>query len=437
MDTPREPSGDYYDYTRTMQPERPWMLPWHQKYVYRIMHARRGGTGVASADPELAAARPPDHRYVFGDGRIHTLYLTFADALDVIRRVHHLTCGVPQVILLTGWQFEGHDSKYPSWAAVNKHLKRPQDEAALDSLRWLIREARAVNGLATLHINMFDAYEDSPLFDAYAARDILAKDIDGKLIVGNRWWGMDCYHVSYTQEWKHGLAQRRIDDLIAMVPEIQENHCVYIDAFLGARKADQQGPISPYLGYSKQEEARTMRKIFRYWRDRDIDVAGEHVHGIRVDRFVGLQPHTASQMKHIEDLPDTLFCGNPAHFGFTSTDVNEAFLAPFWSQFLPWYNRNNPRYTADGSEYADGDDVFMPVLWCPEPTRVAYSRKGYANRTWQLPKDWERLPSLRLARLTADGAEQPREIPVTNGTVTLHLEPNQAVRLTAAPPGSP
>ena len=43
-----EPSGDYYDYTKTMEPERPWMLPWHQKYVYRIMHARRGGTGTYS-----------------------------------------------------------------------------------------------------------------------------------------------------------------------------------------------------------------------------------------------------------------------------------------------------------------------------------------------------------------------------------------------------
>lgn len=424
-----EPSGDYYDYTKTMKPERPWMLPWHQKYVYRIMHAMRGGTGTRSADPALAAARPPGNRYVFGDGTIRELFLTFEEGLEVIKRVHTLTCGTPQVVLLTGWQFEGHDSRYPSWACVNKHLKRPQDETALESLRWLIREARRYNCLATLHINMFDAYEDSPLFDLYAAKDILAKDKDGRLIVGNRWWGMDCYHVSYTQEWKHGLAQRRIDDLIAMVPEIQENHCVYVDAFLGARKADQKGPISPYLGYSKEEEARTMRKIFRYWRDREIDVAGEHVHGIRVDRFVGLQPHTASQMEHIRDLPDELFCGNPAHFGFTTLKEPEAFQERFWLQFLPWHYKNHPRGTEDPATMIDGTDLCMPALWCEVPTLVAYSRDGYGAKTWKLPPDWQEVGRLSVSTVTGEGESPAGEIDVSDGCVALSLGRNEVKRL--------
>ena len=40
---------------------------------------------------------------------------------------------------------------------------------------------------------------------------------DGNPIIGNRWSGMDCYHVSYVPELKHGLAQKRIDDLLEMV----------------------------------------------------------------------------------------------------------------------------------------------------------------------------------------------------------------------------
>ena len=424
-----EPAGDYYDYTKTMEPERPWLLPWHQKYVYRIMHARRGGTGTYSADPVMAAGRPAEQRYVFGDGAIRELYLTFEDALQVIKRVYDITGGVPQVVLLTGWQFEGHDSKYPSWACVNKHLKRKQDETALDSLRWLIREARQYNCLATLHINMFDAYADSPLFDEYAAKDILARDTDGRLIVGNRWWGMDCYHVSYTQEWKHGLAQKRIDDLIAMVPEIQENHCVYVDAMLGARKADQKGPISPYLGYSKQEEARTMRKIFRYWRDRDIDVAGEHVHGIRVDRFIGLQPHTACQMEHIQDVPDTLMCGNPAHFGFESITEPEGFQEKFWLAFLPWFYKNHPHGSEDYEGMLDGTDICMPALWCNEPTLIAYSRDGYAGKVWNLPPSWQGLRRLSCTTITGDGDELSREIAVFKGTISLHLKAGQVVKM--------
>ncbi|MDA0837602.1 MAG: endo-alpha-N-acetylgalactosaminidase family protein [Planctomycetota bacterium] len=184
-----EPSGEYYDYTKTMKPERPWLVQWDQSLVYRIMHALRGR-----------------------DGKIDELFVAFEQALEVIKRVYHLTCGVQQIVFLTGWQFEGHDSKYPSWAEVNRHLKRACDETALDSLRWLIREARQYNCIATLHINMFDAYADSPLFQEYLEKDIIAKDKDGQPIIGNEWWGMDCYHVSYTQEWKHGLAQKRIDD---------------------------------------------------------------------------------------------------------------------------------------------------------------------------------------------------------------------------------
>ncbi|MBT3295745.1 MAG: hypothetical protein HN919_08005 [Verrucomicrobia bacterium] len=424
-----EPSGDYYDYTKTMKPERPWLLPWHQKYVYRIMHAMRGGLGEHTADPEMTAGRPPEHAYVYGDGKIATRYLTFEQSLEVIKRVHHLTCGTPQIVLLTGWQYEGHDSKYPSWAGVNEHLKRPQDATALDSLRWLIREARQYNCLATLHINMFDAYEDSPLFDEYVAKDIMAKDKDGKLIVGNRWWGMDCYHVSYTQEWKHGLAQKRIDDLIAMVPEIQENHCVYVDAMLGARKADQKGPISPYLGYSKEEEARTMRKIFRYWRDKEVNVAGEHVWGIRVDRFIGLQAHTASQMEHIKDIPDALMCGNPSHFGFTTVTEPEGFQERFWIEFLPWFDKNNPNGGEALEAMKAGTDICMPALWCEEPTVIAYSKEGYEEKRWKLPADWSGVEKVAVARVTGDGAEPVGEVAVVDGSVVLSVGAGEVLRL--------
>jgi len=30
-----EPSGEYYDWTITGKPERPWLLPYHQTLVYK------------------------------------------------------------------------------------------------------------------------------------------------------------------------------------------------------------------------------------------------------------------------------------------------------------------------------------------------------------------------------------------------------------------
>jgi hypothetical protein len=90
-----EPSGEYYDYTVTMKPERPWLLPYHQTLIYRTFNCSRDG-----------------------EGNMKEVFLNFEESLEVIRRMYHLTRGVPQVVYLTGWQFEGHDSNYPSWAEV-------------------------------------------------------------------------------------------------------------------------------------------------------------------------------------------------------------------------------------------------------------------------------------------------------------------------------
>ncbi len=427
-----EPSGDFYDYTKTMQPERPWLVDWHQRFVYRIMHAMRGGLGTKTANPKVTARRPWEHRDVFGDGKIAYLCVNYEDSLEVIRRVHNLTGGMPQVVLLTGWQFEGHDSKYPSWTEPSEHLKRPQDASAVESLRWLIREARKYNCLATLHVNMFDAYEDSPLFKEYVEKDIIAKDTAGQPIVGNRWWGMDCYHVSYTQEWKHGLAQKRIDDLIAMLPELQENQCVYVDAFLGARMAEQKGPISPYLGYSKEEEARTQRKILRYWRDKGIDPACEHVWGMRVDRFVGLQPYSAAQMELISDLPHALYTSSPFHPEFRSTTPMPEFNAGFFLKTLPYYYKNHPEGTGDINSMVDGTDICMPALWCKSPTLLAYSKEGYVSRQWTLPQSWGDLQGVEVCKLAVDSPQLLGLCPVLKGTITLTLAADTSVMITPA-----
>ena len=90
----------------------------------------------------------------------------------------------------------------------------------------------------SLHINMFDAYEDSPLWKEYLEKDIIAKDSGGHPLKGEV---MDApgatpridtqsYQIGYAREWELGLAQKRIDGLVAMLP-IQEAGTIHIDAF--------------------------------------------------------------------------------------------------------------------------------------------------------------------------------------------------------------
>lgn len=40
---------------------------------------------------------------------------TFADALEIIRQVDAMTLGIQKIIYLVGWQYHGHDDKYPDF----------------------------------------------------------------------------------------------------------------------------------------------------------------------------------------------------------------------------------------------------------------------------------------------------------------------------------
>ncbi|MBT3274077.1 MAG: hypothetical protein HN368_13050 [Spirochaetales bacterium] len=411
-----EPSGEYYDWTITGKPERPWLLPYHQTLVYKVMNCIKDGSG-----------------------EMKEVYLTFEQTLEVIRKIYNMTCGIPQVIYLTGWQYEGHDSKYPSWAKANRHLKRAEDDTAEDSLRWLMREAKKYNTRVSLHINMIDAYPDSPLWDLYVEKDIIAKDIHGKVIPGKEWGGAVSYQMSYTQEWKHGLAQKRIDDLLKMLPELQDSKTIHIDAFLGARPADKQGIISPYLGYSREQEAATQRKIYRYWRDRGIDVTSEWVYGLRDDRFVGLQPWTWHQGDEIEDLPDKLYCTTEmkAEREITADPENlDGLSEQFYLKVLPWYYKNNETGVKGSQKIVDGTDICIPAYWCAEKTLIAFSKDGYESKTWTLPPDWIGAEKVFVSRITLYGPEESREIPVIEGRVDLAVESGESVKICAELGGS-
>lgn len=124
-------SGARYDWTKTHAPEQPWLIDYDRTLVMKIFLASKADGGMGC-----------------------TVHLNFEEALDVIRRLDVITCGVPKVVYLVGWQFNGHDSKYPALSEVNARLKWKDDATAVESLRWLIRAGRRYNTTISLHINM-------------------------------------------------------------------------------------------------------------------------------------------------------------------------------------------------------------------------------------------------------------------------------------------
>ena len=261
----------------------PFFRDYHQTLVLKLFMGMEG-------EPVERLAKEPLFL------KQHDVLCTFEEALEVIRKTDNLTRGIPKIVYLVGWQKGGHDHGYPSWSEVNPRMKRQQDSTALDSLRWLIREARNYNTTVSLHINMVDAYKKSSLWDEYVAKDCFARDETGQLLVaGIQMKGEEMYNVVYPREWEAGLAQRRIDGLIEMIPELLEGHTIHVDVFIAQR--DGGKPISPWHlkpengGLTPDKYVETQRKIFHYWRERGFDVTGEGIFWAHPpgEGFTGLQ----------------------------------------------------------------------------------------------------------------------------------------------------
>jgi hypothetical protein len=381
LPTHPEISGAYYDWKVTLKPEQPWRHDHSQTLVMKMPL----GTHDKSK-------------------------LDFAGALAEIKKIDNLTVGIPKIIYLVGWWVGGDSGSFPSLSIIDPQLKRPEDRSALDGLHWIIREARKYHTVVSLHINMVDAYEESPLWREYLHQDVILKDKNGKPIPGLIFDGVhQSYQISYAQEWKVGLAQKRIDDLLNMLPELADSGTIHIDAFDSiqptAEYANFGSPYSsPYLGLTVNDEIEAQRKIFRYFRKYGIDVTAEGAMvEWRKDPFIGLQPMAwwfdeqsfrlyswIGKPPDFKSLPPQLYVGTPMK---AEQDILEDperlhdLLRQFCWDVLPWYNENNT--AADARDKAlwqkRSGDVFMPAPWLGR-SLVAFSERSYGSHKWRLPE---------------------------------------------------
>ena len=420
-----QPSGDYYDWRKTGQPERPWLHKYDQSLVMKIFLAERTDSGKGC--------------------KVH---LTFEQALEVIERLDRITCGAPKIIYLVGWQYNGHDSKYPAWGEVNQRLKRAQDATALDSLKWLMREGKRHNTVVSLHINALDAYEDSPLWQEYLEKDVIARNKSGVPLKGIVWSGLQSYPLSYAREWETGCAKRRIDGLLKMLPELKEAHTIHIDAFHtypplpGESQVEGFKGISPFLGYGPERECAAQRKTLRYFRDYGLDVTSEHSSGGRLDPFVGLQPMAWIYEPPAPEIPPRLYCGSPMR-AESEIDTDPKRLPGLLEQFClkaapeiwanAWRaaNHDEPPPAVDWQRIVQGTDACVPLVWKSEPTLLAYSHAGYERKTWKLAADWIVVKTVKLTDVTVDSLTPVGSAEISDGEVTLKLAPGQAVLITA------
>ena len=447
---------------------RPFYREYHQTLVLKLFMGMEG-------EPVERIAKDP--LFI----KPHDVLCTFEEALEVIRKTDNLTRGIPKIIYLVGWQKGGHDHLYPAWNEVNPRLKREQDSTALASLRWLILQSVKYNTTVSLHINMLDAYTHSPLWDEYVKKDLLAKDVQGQLLssgIGIK--GNEMYNVVYPLEWKAGLGQRRIDELIGLVPELKEGHTIQVDVFIAQR--DNGAPISPWHarpengGLTPDKYVETQREIFKYWREKGFDVTGEgilwaHPKG---EGFYGLQPFAwwyPNDFSLQMQVPEKLTARgrtnreNYGDYRFTSSMHGEEiyikdketlpdFLGMFCQTTLPWYYlsqhdreafANGVLYYSEGikageengkkiirkGEYVlrEDNNLFVEAKW-KEKEIIAYTETGYDDKRWKMPADWDNIKSVDIYKITLEGPEKLlSNVRIENNELTISLDKNMAVSI--------
>lgn len=410
------------------------------------------------------------------------LHMTCEQALEIIKGMDKISLGIPKVVYLVGWQYLGHDSKYPAFFEGNEAIKRPQDANALESLRWLMKEAKQYNTSVSVHINMIDAYEDSPLWEKYVANNVIARTETGALRGGE--WG---YPISYAQEWKLGFAQERIDKLCSVLP-IQEAGSIHIDAYHSAvpnpvKKEDgkwgieMQTPISPFLNFTQEDEIQAQRNIIKYFDTKGIDVTTEGVPQKKLQGiFDGYQTmgwwfvgenlylkYTANQICGGYDPYSDwgrLFGTNlnAEHVFMEKRELGASF-EDFKSKFCTmtaifnYLNRFERKYRVEGEKYkavqfsedvhtelndgrfvlkqgkavlADNDDVCIPTQWLGMNNHlIAYSKEGYKNRTWTLPQGYPASANVTLYQISESGRKKLGTGSVRQGKLKLSLKPNE------------
>lgn len=392
-------------------------------------------------------------------------------ALNIIRESDQISLGVPKIVYLVGWQYNGHDDRYPEFFEVNPALKRAGDKDATESLKWLIREARKHNTIVSLHINTTDAYDDSQLWDTYVKEDMISKNADGTLMVIGEYNNRKAYQINYRNEWNKGYLQKRVDRLIELLPELVEGGTIHSDAWIAR---DSKGHNETIIN-----EALYQRKGLEYWRAKGLDLTSEWY----MDYMVGLVPYAwhfnGSTQADYLSTPANIYTGTGLNPDIRSSDHDLAFLfgtscygETTWNPKAEWQPRLTedfmlkfPQYyflnsfdrlrvdgqgkdrkaifsdnvvvslsdstiTHHGRLIRRGNTYAIPALWRCDNGVILYSQKGDKQAEFETPLTWRGVTKATLSMVTPQGMKERKTISIKNDKYTVELPANTPFYLT-------
>ncbi len=450
---------------------RRWVEPMRAQIAF--LPDLNGDGRIDASDFQLWANRQlplpwPTHRnaiwYKIYCGDPQGTTTTFSEAGEIIERVHRYTDGLPQVVYLVGWQYDGHDSGYPSLDRINERL------GSRDELWQLHERAKTrLNTVLSYHINLDDSYPGHPGWD----QSVIGRQPDGALMRWERFNDTMSYHITHTKDVESG---RVFERLAAMMRTVPLEGAIHLDAFRDMNWSwEPDGLIGPV-----EELECGVKPILEFFKSRGIDVTIESMDSQGTEwaglasgvLHVGL-PRDLVQLRHgrmlsggrgsppslwgwglgssinwdvifREDgrdfdtsgawtrLLDGIYLGTLLYHFYLERELTVCHVGPeearlrFSDGVTTLVRRDNRRLLVTHGDVliADDYDRFIPR----GRSIYAYSRNG-ARRDWTLPGAFRhQLVSIRAL----DQADRPATVLRTGDRVALELKPRIPVKITLA-----
>jgi hypothetical protein len=184
---------------------------------------------------------------------------TFDDCEQLIRDVHNLTDGAPQIVHLWGWQFKGKDTGYPAVNEVDQRI------GGYDRMMKLMETGPSLNAIVTLSDNYDDAYRSSPAWN----EDLIARRPDGQLWKSRSWTGEESYILGLAK-YMEGPG---VDRIRYTCERYKLRHTTHVDVLSYYAIRNDWDPAHPASGIRNLEQGRY--RVLDDFKMHGVDVSSE------------------------------------------------------------------------------------------------------------------------------------------------------------------
>lgn len=351
----------------------------------------------------------------------------FLRSLDNVKRINYVTDGLGQLVLLKGYQSEGHDSAHSDFGGnIGRRIGGVKD------MNILVNQGKKWNADFGVHLNCTESYPEAKSFsDTF---------VDSK----KRGWGWldQSYYIHHRQDLTTGNFAGRIKQLKKEVPGLS---FIYMDVYFGdgwegleMAKTIQETGMDVMTEFPKQIEHSA---IWSHW-SVDMTYGPNTSRGINSQIVRFIRNHQKDMflahplLGHAEIGDFEGWQGRTDFHQFLGKVFNATLPAKYLQHFLISNWKENEIKFTDGVRVTDasgkrqifkGDRLILDggeylLPWEPKTEDKLYHWNVDGGKTtWELPKSWDK-GTARLYLLTDTGKEFAGYLPVVDGKITIEAE---------------